>query len=145
MSFAWYLKHIWTDPKWFFRYGLWQMLGFRMLWRLIFKYPYQRLTRGFDDRDTWSLDHTFALWALPRLKRFKEVNDGIPLQFIDNPGMENEIVREKEWEDTIQKMITACELTIKEEHHYVILTDAEYAQIQEGFELFGKYLRELWW
>ena len=36
----------------------------------------QRLERGFDDSETWSLSDTVGLFTLPRLKRFKEVTDG---------------------------------------------------------------------
>jgi hypothetical protein len=38
----------------------------------------QRFENGFDDTETWHLDRTFALFMIPRLKRFLEVNNGIP-------------------------------------------------------------------
>ena len=33
----------------------------------------QRLTRGFDDSETWSLDVTIAKFIVPRLERFIEI------------------------------------------------------------------------
>ncbi len=42
--------------------------GLRFLW--------QRLTRGWDDSETWGLDATAARWLLPRLIRFRELNQG---------------------------------------------------------------------
>lgn len=42
------------------------------------KYQDQRLSRGFDDTETWHLDKTLALFLIPRLKRFIEVNNGFP-------------------------------------------------------------------
>lgn len=42
------------------------------------KYQDQRLSRGFDDTETWHLDKTLALFLIPRLKRFLEVNNGFP-------------------------------------------------------------------
>ena len=33
----------------------------------------QRLERGFDDSETWSLRDTIALFILPRLKRYQEI------------------------------------------------------------------------
>ena len=42
------------------------------------KYRAQRLSRGFDDTETWHLDKTLALFLIPRLKRFLEVNNGFP-------------------------------------------------------------------
>ena len=38
----------------------------------------QRFERGFDDTETWHMDRTIALFIIPRLKRFMEVNNGIP-------------------------------------------------------------------
>ena len=38
----------------------------------------QREEQGFDDTETWHLDKTFALFIIPRLKRFIQVNNGVP-------------------------------------------------------------------
>ena len=37
----------------------------------------QRFENGFDDTETWHLDRSMALFIIPRLKRFMEVNNGI--------------------------------------------------------------------
>jgi hypothetical protein len=42
------------------------------------KYKKQRDERGFDDTETWHLDKTLALFLLPRLKRFIQLNNGFP-------------------------------------------------------------------
>jgi len=42
------------------------------------KYKKQREERGFDDTETWHLDKTIALFLLPRLKRYLQVNNGFP-------------------------------------------------------------------
>ena len=42
------------------------------------KYKKQREENGFDDTETWHLDKTFALFLIPRLKRFIKVNNGFP-------------------------------------------------------------------
>jgi hypothetical protein len=42
------------------------------------QYRQQRFERGFDDTETWHMDRTMALFMIPRLKRFIEVNNGIP-------------------------------------------------------------------
>lgn len=34
----------------------------------------QRKEYGCDERETWSLDYSFALWLYPRLKMYNEVN-----------------------------------------------------------------------
>ena len=43
------------------------------------QYRKQRKEQGFDDTETWHLDKTFALFLLPRLKRFICVNNGFPV------------------------------------------------------------------
>ena len=40
-------------------------------------YRQQRFLIGFDDTETWHMDRTMALFIIPRLKRFMEVNNGI--------------------------------------------------------------------
>ena len=42
------------------------------------KYKNQREERGFDDTETWHLDKTLALFLIPRLERFIQVNNGFP-------------------------------------------------------------------
>jgi uncharacterized protein (DUF2164 family) len=42
------------------------------------RYKKQRDERGFDDTETWHLDKTVALFLIPRLKRYIEVNNGFP-------------------------------------------------------------------
>ena len=38
----------------------------------------QREGNGFDDTETWHLDKTIALFLMPRLERFIQVNNGFP-------------------------------------------------------------------
>ena len=40
------------------------------------KFLYQKLTRGWTDAETWSLDYTFAKYMLPRLERYEELTKG---------------------------------------------------------------------
>jgi hypothetical protein len=42
------------------------------------KYKKQQEEQGFDDTETWHLDKTLALFLIPRLKRFIQVNNGFP-------------------------------------------------------------------
>jgi hypothetical protein len=93
---------------------------------------WQRRTRGFDDSETWSFDHSIAKLILPRLKRFKEVNIGIPSD-----------LTEKEWQSILDKMIAAFEFAASDRRW-----DAEaeeYNKCQEGIDLFARYYFSLWW
>lgn len=98
------------------------------------KYWFQRRFRGFSDDKTWSLDHTVAEFTLPRLKRFKEVQNGYPAD-----------LTEEQWDDIIDKMILAFENVIKEFNFDEEDGIKEAKEIEEGMILFGKYFRQLWW
>jgi len=94
---------------------------------------YQKLTRGWSDKDTWNLDATIAKFTLPRLLRFRELEIGYV-----------EPLTETEWDATLSKMIRAMELVIYDSEGAVLNDDME-KEISEGLELFGKYFRYLWW
>ena len=99
----------------------------------------QKLTRGWSDKDTWTLEHEIAKFALPRLKRFKEVTNGYPGD-----------LSEELWNEMLDKMIFSLEYITKE--FDLELEDASIEQqrkdaekVQEGLELFGKHFWHLWW
>jgi hypothetical protein len=99
------------------------------------KYFYQRLTRGWDDSDTWSLDVTIAKFALPRLKRLKEIQHGHPSDFT-----------EQDWDKALDEMIWAMEYITKQ---WDLDLSMEQWQDNEkrcsaGCILFGMYFRALW-
>jgi hypothetical protein len=58
-------------------------------------YKKQRIERGFDDTELWSLDRTIAKYVLPRLVEFKKVVNGYPPEFD----------KLDDWMDVIDKMI----------------------------------------
>jgi hypothetical protein len=93
-------------------------------------YRKQRIKRGFDDSETWSFDCTIAKFALPRLKRFKEVNNGSPRD-----------MTEEEWNNIIDEMIYSFEFISKD----ICGNDLELNKVNKGLKLFSKYLMYLWW
>jgi hypothetical protein len=92
---------------------------------------WQRRTRGWDDSDTWSLDHCFAKMIVPRLRRFRELNDGHP----------NNLTWEQ-WEEMLGKMIRSFEF-IASDDYWDVTMPREY--VQEGLDLFAEYYCSLWW
>lgn len=103
------------------------------LWKRSIKFLWQRLTRGFDDSQTWNLDARLAEHILPRLKRFKEVNIGYP------PDLTWE-----EWQAILDQMIMAIEWHASD----CVERDGSadrYFKVSEGMELFGRYFCHLWW
>lgn len=94
---------------------------------------WQKITRGWTDKETWSLDYSLAQYIAPRLKRFKELNNGFPY------GLSSE-----EWDGILDKMIFAFEFLGSEERWDNNNKD-EWKDVQEGIDLFAKYYFDLWW
>jgi len=95
------------------------------------KFFFQRLFRGWDDGDTFSLDHSLAKLIAPRLKRFKEVSIAVPYG-----------VEEKEWAEMLDTMIASFEYFGSETRW---LNPQEEIKHQKGIDLFSKYYTSLWW
>lgn len=96
-------------------------------------------------KETWNLDITFAKYIIPRLKKFKNLNNGYP-------GREEMDTPEK-WDEALDKMIQAFEYVVNEFDWWV--DNPKYdcfdeekriqAVINEGLQLFAKYYMDLWW
>ena len=120
------------------------------------------------DYDTWNMDHTLALIALPMLKQLKATKHGVPyldyedmpehLQFIrreyDSRAIgdlfngtgynDDEFQRQVEvWDWMIDEMIWAMEQVIDNDIKYIGDTE-HHDRIDNGLKLFGKYYRSLW-
>ena len=92
------------------------------------KFLYQRIVRGWDDSETWSLDYTIAKFTLPRLKRFKELNGSYPHQ-----------LSMKEWDAILDDIIYVFE-AYKEDN----IDGCDQDRRKKGLEYFGKYFSSLW-
>lgn len=91
----------------------------------------QRIERGFDDSETWSLRYTIASFIIPRLERYQEVAKGF-------------LKREPELVDNIEVFLKAMKLVVREDKGEVLSADEE-NQIEQGLELFPKVFMTLWW
>lgn len=111
------------------------MMGYHLKWF------WQRLTRGWDDRELWSLDVTISKFVLPRLKAFRSCFVAYPSVY-ETP---------EAWAADLDKMIAA--------HEYIaggrdwgpgrcFMTTEEWQArekaTEEGLALFGKYYGALW-
>lgn len=112
----------------------------------------QRMIRGWDDSDTWSLNTTIAEFVYPRLKRFIEIRASIPI------GMTG-----PEWDEILNKILFAFGLEVfdmceKKQNvaGEIEINWAEYwkggdyyrecwDRHREGIDLFVKYHQDLWW
>jgi len=91
----------------------------------------QRLERGFDDSETWSLRDTIANFVIPRLERYEEISK-------DFLNRDDELVSE------IKCFLTAMKLVARD-RGTLILTKKEEKQMWEGLENFPKIFMSLWW
>ncbi len=103
------------------------------------KYKKQRVSRGFDDSETWSLDETIASFILPRLKRYKEINIAYPA----TDGMTFD-----KWNEIVDEIIKTFEFikcsrdkwgSNQEE------TKKKMAEIDHGLHLFAEWFLSLGW
>ena len=102
-------------------------------WKRSVKFFFQRITRGFSDRDTWNMDTRFSEYILPRLRRFKELNCGYP------PDLTPE-----QWDKHLDAMIYAFEWYAQDCSER-IETDEVLEDVQKGIDLFAKFYGSLWW
>ena len=103
------------------------------------KHAKQLKTNGFSDSETWSLDSVICKFVLPRLIRFKTLNNGFP----------GNLTSEK-WDAILDQMIFAFEWSLNcEEDKYDKLTEEEkktnWLRYEVGMQQFAKYFRDLWW
>jgi len=100
------------------------------------KHFYQKRTRGFSDDETWSLYTNIAKYTLPRLKRLREINFGVPC----------DVYTEKTWNKILDDMIFAINFAANHDDMDVSsLTKKDCKRINRGLNLFGKYFMDLWW
>ena len=101
-------------------------------------YKQQRFEQGFDDTETWHMDRTIALFIIPRLKKFIELNNGIP---------SGETV--ESYDEKLKFIISAFENYYATNKYYDSVDDAERKQltddVKQAVEYLSKLWFELWW
>jgi hypothetical protein len=91
----------------------------------------QRIERGFDDSETWSLRDTISRFIIPRLERYEEIAQ----TFLE---------RDDELKNEVQDFLIALKLIERDNGAYN-LTDEEHEKVQKGLESFPKIFMTLWW
>lgn len=103
------------------------------------KYTLQRVFRGYSDNEVWDLYAHAMEYIHPRFKAFVEMDrHGYPVD-----------MTQKEWEEILNKIDKGFDLYMKDARCELKWDDSEeldnyYQQIQEAFELFGKYFTNFW-
>ena len=91
----------------------------------------QRLKRGFDDSETWSLTDTFANFMIPRLERFIEISYPI-IEFSKKEKKQH------------AEFLEALKLLVRDKGAR-IYTDEEREKLKRGIKHFHKIFDGLWW
>lgn len=87
---------------------------------------------GFKTIELFNLNYATAEFMLPKLKLFKETTYSYPA------GLSSL----KKWKNILDKIIFSLESEINQfDRGY---SKKDYKKINEGFELLGKYFRDLW-
>ena len=102
-----------------------------------FKWAKERRKYGFDSRETWSLDYTFALWIYERLMMYKEVNC-IDTDFHTYKSKGETLT----FTQCIDKMIEGFKIKAKDSY---VPGDEDWQKIDDAFKLFGLCHNSLWW
>ena len=97
------------------------------------KHRQKRFEFGFDDTETWHLDRTMALFIIPRLKRFMEVNNGIA------NGETEESYYEK-----LRFIISAFENYYVSDKYFNSVDVEERKKLTDDVKTAVKYLSDLW-
>lgn len=97
----------------------------------------QRLTRGFDDTEMWSLDCTIAKFIAPRLKAFKEVSADRG----DHPGS----LTATKWQKILNDMIEGFEIYPDRFKWTGEENDKNWKKVDKAMSLFHKYFFALWY
>ena len=98
------------------------------------RFFWQRLTRDWDDSETWCMDWNFAKHILPRLRRFKQITKAYPTELTP-----------EQWDEILDQMIYSFYYYASEKEFQWNVSNDEYAKVQRGLDLFAQYYRDLWW
>lgn len=99
-------------------------------------YKQQRLERGFDDSELWSLDCTIAEFIAPRLKAFKEAAAEIG----DHPVS----ITSEKWQEILNQMIEGFELYPNHFNWSSEDSNENWKKVYKALELFKNWFMNLW-
>jgi hypothetical protein len=101
------------------------------------RFKKQRLERGFDDSEMWSLYGTISQFILPRLKDYRECIE----EFGIHPGG---LKNTAKWLELLDKMILAFDLLVTRDSSGMDNDEFD-KKIDEGLKTFTKWFSALWY
>ena len=135
----------------------WQEYGWRLMLPKLFyrnvKYSWQRVTRGYCDKDLWNIDYWFLGIVPDMLKQFKETRNGSPgclgEEYVDEDGISCNDSCHEEWDKILDEMIFLFHEMDEETCQNKGLSNKELDEYREecknkAFALFSKWFYSLW-
>lgn len=110
------------------------------------KFFWQRLTRGWDDSETWSLDQTILKFIYPRLHRFAELTVCYPDGYKTLEDWKNELFK-RSYQLKLLIDYSDTEYEYKSDE-YEVTKDrmlAYYKDFDEWMNWFNNNIGHLWW
>lgn len=101
------MKNVWNSKelRWRIRHP-WKLLRFVFL---NMKYSWQRITKGYCDKDSWNIDRWFMDIMPNMLQQFKENRNGSPgilgTDYVDADGIRCNDTCHEEWDKILDEMI----------------------------------------
>ena len=74
--------------------------------------------RKMREKDTWDLRYNFARYALPRLKRFRQVTIGYPVT--------DDVKTMDDWHNVLDKIILAFDYIVEEDDWWIFNPEYDY-------------------
>lgn len=121
--------------------------------KLIFrniKYSWQRITKGYCDKDLWNIDNWFMSLMPDMLQQFKDTRNGSPAalgtEYMDENGILCNDECHAEWDKILDEMIFLFremnEETCQKKNPYEAEHDRVFREFEERFGTLGEKLEE---
>jgi hypothetical protein len=94
------------------------------------RFKKQRIKRGFDDSETWSLTDSIINFSLPRLKRYRKIID--------------KSISNKEYKKQVDRVIVSFKL-LSRNNGSRLFTEKEKKKVLKGLKEFNSIFLDLWW
>lgn len=106
------------------------------------KFWWQRRTRGWDDSETWNLDAEIARFALPRLRRFRELPRGY---WHDPEAGDDDVLYHKQYtEHVLDEIEWFLSIHASEDGTWQLESKEDQDRYDRACDIFGRNFGHLW-
>ena len=121
------------------------------------KYAWQRAMRGWDERQTWSVDYHYSRIFSELIPYFKKVNGGVPFSILEQVAGKRVLMGEETedefkqasqlWDDVLNEIADGFAYYYDHQMNFYENEDYELIdkKLNRSLELLVKHFRDLWW